>query len=165
MALTAIAGPLSNLLLSFFSCLLFLISAKIYSEAARMLPAHGFALTLLYYLTVFLNLFHVLNLSLSIFNLLPITPLDGSRLLYLALPERAYHWFARNERYIYFAVLAWLILGDRFFLLLMRIDTIASSRPLTLVASLFAPTVWISGATEALSGVMIRFWTLIPFLT
>lgn len=165
MALTSLAGPLSNLLLAFFSCLLFLLSAKAYGTAVRTLPSGSFPITLLYHLTLFLSLFHRLNFALAIFNLLPLPPLDGSRLLYLILPPRAHHWFIRHERYIYFAVLSWLILGDRFFLLLMRIDGIASSSVLTLLASLFAPTVWISGAAEVLSALTLRFWMLIPFLT
>lgn len=164
MALTSIAGPVSNLLLAFFSALLFLITWKLYHTAAGSMAEGSLLLTMLFYLTVFLNIFHMLNLSLAIFNLLPITPLDGSRLLYLVLPPRPYRWLVRHERHIYFAVLAWLILGDRFFGLLMRVDLIASSKVLTFIASLFAPTVWISFAAESLSALMIRFWTLLPFL-
>ena len=164
MAITSIAGPISNLLLAFFSCLLFLITARLYNSTAHSPSAGGFSLSLLYHLAVFLNIFHLLNISFAIFNLLPITPLDGSRLLYLVLPPRPYNWLVRHERYIYFGVLAWLILGDRFFTLLMRIDLIASSRALTVIASLFAPTVWISFAAESLSALMVKFWTLLPFL-
>jgi hypothetical protein len=36
--------------------------------------------------------------------------------------------------------------------------------PLTVIASLFAPTVWISIAAEAISALMLRFWALLPFL-
>ena len=66
---------------------------------------------------------------------------------------------------IYFAVLAWLILGDRLFKMLMHIEAVASSVPLTVLASLLAPSVWISIATEAISALMLRFWTLLPFLS
>ena len=103
-------------------------------------------------------------ICLAIFNLLPLPPLDGSRLLYLVLPARAHSWFIRHERYIYFGVLAWLILGDRFFSILMRVDLISGSGILTFIASLFAPTVWISAAADALSVLTLRFWTLLPFL-
>ena len=164
MALTSIAGPLSNLLLAFFSCLLFLLSAKAYAAALGSFPIASLPVRLLYHLAVFLNLFHYLNLCLAIFNLLPLPPLDGSRLLYLVLPARAHSWFIRHERYIYFGVLAWLILGDRFFGILMRVTLISGSGILTFIASLFAPTVWISAVADALSVLTIRFWTLLPFL-
>lgn len=164
MALTAIAGPISNVLLSFLSAPLFLISFKAYDAALLSHSVNGLPLSVLYNLTLFLHIFHILNLSLAIFNLLPITPLDGSRLLYLVLPPRPYRWLVRHERQIYFAVLAWLILGDRLFEMLMRMEAFASSVPLTVLASLFAPSVWISIATEAISALMLRFWTLLPFL-
>ena len=165
MALTAIAGPISNILLAFLSSFLFVTSFYLYSMAIAALPSGTFALKILYYLVLFFQIFLYINLSLAIFNFLPISPLDGSRLLYLILPPRPYRWFVEHERYIYFGVLAWLILGDRFYAMLLRVDLIASSGALRFIASLFAPTVWITAASEALAALMLRFWTLLPFFS
>ncbi|MFQ6058918.1 MAG: site-2 protease family protein [Anaerolineae bacterium] len=57
------------------------------------------------------------NLMLGLFNLLPFTPLDGSRILGLFLPQRWFLWLARHERValmIFLAVFIPLIIGERF---------------------------------------------------
>jgi len=54
-----------------------------------------------------------INLILAIFNLIPLAPLDGSRLLSALLPSRLFHWLARYERYALILVLL-LILLERF---------------------------------------------------
>ena len=119
---------------------------------------------LLYYLAQFFAIFHILNLSLAIFNLLPITPLDGSRILYLFLPKRVLAWFIRNEQKIYLAVIIWLILGNRLAALLLKIPSVAASPVLTALINVLSLTGWIGIAANGLSELMIRFWTLIPFL-
>ena len=49
-------------------------------------------------------------MGLGLFNLIPIPPLDGSRVVEMFLPERAYRWVLRYERYLIVAVvlLAWM---------------------------------------------------------
>jgi Zn-dependent protease len=54
-----------------------------------------------------------LNLALAIFNLIPLTPLDGSRLLAVLLPDRWFAFLARYERYGLVLVLLLLVL-ERF---------------------------------------------------
>ena len=54
-----------------------------------------------------------LNLALAIFNLIPLTPLDGSRLLAVLLPDRWFAVLARYERYGLVLVLL-LIVMERF---------------------------------------------------
>lgn len=115
MAITAFAGPLSNVLMAFLGVFAYHI---IYTFAvgtvftgydvfwsgagiARILGKSGFvvaALTLCFYFTN-------LNLSLAIFNLIPIPPLDGSRILNIILPEKYYFKVMQYERYIYLAVI------------------------------------------------------------
>lgn len=164
MAITGAAGPLSNIILAFFACFFALLFQSLLFSV-RIGTASGYMLAnLLYYLAQFFAIFHILNLSLAIFNLLPITPLDGSRILYLFLPRRALDWFLRNERRIYLAVIVWLILGDRLAALLLKIPAVKASPLLTALFRILSLTGWIGSAAEGLSGLMVRFWTLIPFL-
>ena len=50
------------------------------------------------------------NVALAIFNLLPIPPLDGSRILDLFLPIRASMWMSRNEQYFRYGLMGLLFL-------------------------------------------------------
>ena len=52
-----------------------------------------------------------MNLSLGVFNLLPVPPFDGSRIALLFLPQRLYFKAMKYERYIMLAVLALVFLG------------------------------------------------------
>ncbi len=95
MALTAAAGPLSNFLLALLSLLL---GTLLLSLDARW---SGMAWVIL-----FLCYVAVLSVGLGLFNLIPIPPLDGSKLLFSVLPDRAYYSYLRYERYLLFLVLA-----------------------------------------------------------
>lgn len=116
MALVAIAGPISNLLLAAVLGLLlrFHLVSLIPQEILRLdfMPAgyHAiyFSLGLLIGYTV------LLSLSLAVFNLIPLSPLDGSRLWQIILPTRWYYLLARVELLSLGVVMA-LILSDRFF--------------------------------------------------
>ena len=52
-----------------------------------------------------------LNLGLAVFNLIPIPPLDGSRLISVVLPNKYYYALMRYERYIYYGLIALLFFG------------------------------------------------------
>ena len=88
MALTALAGPASNFLMAVI--FLFLVRWMYWSA-----PATAFALWLYNFL---LNVV-ILNIGLGLFNLLPIPPLDGSKVLFALLPDRLYWQLMRYERY------------------------------------------------------------------
>ena len=88
MALTALAGPVSNLLLAL---LLLLCSRLIYDFAPYSdlwNLVFGFLLDTA-----------VLSIGLGVFNLVPIPPLDGSKVLAAFLPDRTYFQLMRYERY------------------------------------------------------------------
>ncbi len=162
-ALTAMAGPLSNVILGFFSALLYLVSYKLLLTVAAGSGA-GFLFNLVYNFTLFFSYFHILNIGLGIFNLIPIPPFDGSRILNVILPARIYFKVMRYERYIYWGVVGWLLLGSYVYYGLMSIPFIAASPVLSVIARIFSLSGLISDATAALSGLMIKFWSLIPFL-
>ena len=62
-------------------------------------------------LSMFLYYMVAMNLSLGVFNLLPVPPFDGSRIALLFLPQRLYFKAMKYERYIMLAVLALTFLG------------------------------------------------------
>lgn len=86
--LTSLAGPCSNILLA----LLFMIFWKLYIVYAWSHIGGMWVLRLM-------EMGIVLNCSLAVFNLLPISPLDGSKVLYALLPTRIYYKILRYERY------------------------------------------------------------------
>ncbi len=88
MALTALAGPVSNFMLAFS---LVLISKGIYLYADYTPVWNG--------IYNFLHLTAILSIGLGLFNLLPIPPLDGAKVLGGLLPDRTYFALMRYERY------------------------------------------------------------------
>ena len=103
MALTALAGPASNLLLSVL--LLF---------AARLVLEHYVDTALCAGALDFLLMTAYMSIGLGLFNLIPISPLDGSKVLFSFLPDRAYMTLMRYEKYgmAVLFVLVWLGVGD-----------------------------------------------------
>lgn len=96
MALTSLAGPLSNVLLAFLSCL----ALQVYfATDTRNYYALFFQEGARYYSFYFLYILALLNAGLAVFNLIPVSPLDGSKVLAVFLPDKAYAWLMRYERY------------------------------------------------------------------
>jgi Zn-dependent protease len=92
MAITAVAGPVSNLVLA-------TVLGRFLLPSLTGIPEE------------IVGVFIILNLFLAVFNMLPIPPLDGSRLLPLVLSERGrqrYHQFEQFGFIILFALLFFL---------------------------------------------------------
>ena len=65
----------------------------------------------LMYVQRFLLNMATINLSLAVFNLLPIPPLDGSKVLAAVLPDRQYNWLMRYERFGMLIIMALVCFG------------------------------------------------------
>ena len=112
MALTALAGPLSNFVLAII--LLLICKYMAYTVAVT-------AFTLGLYQFLFITAF--LSVGLGTFNLLPIPPLDGSKVLFSFLPDRMYLKLMYYERYgmILLLAMAFLGAGNGFLSMLMNL--------------------------------------------
>lgn len=102
MALTALAGPLSNLLAAFVGALLRNVVIIALSSLNSVLLAA---------LLVFFEYFISINIMLAVFNLLPIPPLDGSRIVAAFLSDRATYKYYQYQNYITIALFFLLLLG------------------------------------------------------
>lgn len=100
MALTALAGPLSNLVLAYAALLVRAALLAFYRPGAELLEAA----------VDFCGTVAVLSVGLGIFNLIPFPPLDGSKVLGAFLPGRAYWTLMRYERWgmLLLVVLLWM---------------------------------------------------------
>lgn len=100
MALTALAGPVSNFVLAAFVLFLY---ALLYGKLNG--GVWGDRILALLDLTAWLSI------GLGIFNLIPIPPLDGSKVLFAILPDSVYLKLMRYERYGMIIMLALVLLG------------------------------------------------------
>ncbi len=160
-AISALAGPLVNIILSFISAFFYLLAAKYLFPVTL---GEGFVSRLAYNLILFIGLFHSINLGLGIFNLIPIPPLDGSRILTAILPPKLYFGIMKYERKIYLVLLLWLLLGGYVKNILLSFSFIAASPVLSAIAGVFSLSGMLSSLIGALSSLMLDFWQLIPFL-
>lgn len=139
MAITAIAGPLSNLILAFLAFLGLRFTGAAFEPDSLFQLFSGFGGVFQNFLSQFLLSSVFVNLGLMAFNLLPIAPLDGSKALQMFIPyryEEQYEDFMRFGPYF----LLFLLVVERF----MQFSILSS---------------WIGGIME---GVLRIFVTIVP---
>ena len=102
MAISSLAGPVSNLLLAYLSMILWKITTIVSYYHS------GFFVQNL--ITIFATMVSI-NIGLAVFNFIPIPPLNGSRILSLFLPERTYFSIMRYERYAMLALMIAVYFG------------------------------------------------------
>jgi Zn-dependent protease len=97
-AYVALAGPLSNILI-----------AALFGIFIQVAPSLGFVTPSMISLSQVVVL---INLALAIFNLIPVPPLDGSKVLFAALPYRyrgVEEWMTRYQLFLFLAVLLFVV--------------------------------------------------------
>ncbi len=105
MLIVAIAGPLTNLLAAFLATIAFQMCGgfqkfNYVSDGSSQ-----------YYFFYMLNEFISINLVLFLFNMLPVPPLDGSRVLNYFLPPKAAMWYLKYSR-IFYGLMFFLMMVD-----------------------------------------------------
>ena len=99
-AIVSLAGPLMNIILAFIFTLIYCAIYK-FAGAGFLHSTMGSVLMLMIFYTI------SINVGLGVFNLIPLPPLDGSKIIMPFLPYKAKEWFVNNEQifYLIFVVL------------------------------------------------------------
>jgi Zn-dependent protease len=103
----SLAGPLSNLLMAFLGSLFFILVWNI--GGITLVNATGLSLTLIQFLQYFI----IINISLAVFNMIPIFPLDGEKVLDYLLPPGGKDFLAGIRPYSSYILLAVVFLLPR----------------------------------------------------
>lgn len=102
MALTALAGPVANIIMAIIFMLLSNGAAVAVSASDSLL---GEIVMYFFYFAA------QINVSLAVFNLLPIPPLDGSRIVSVFIPSKYYYKIIQYERYIIIGIFVLIFIG------------------------------------------------------
>ena len=104
MAVSAAAGPVSNLLMAALGSILFAALGRIFIYTGFI---NGFSISAVQ----FFNLFATLNVWFAVFNMIPLPPLDGSRIVSYFLPPKYHYYYNYVERYGFLILILLLNLG------------------------------------------------------
>ncbi len=164
MALVSVAGPASNILLAILSALIYLLSILGFNAMLGAVNVSEFMFKCMQYWLLFWQINHVMNLSFALFNLIPLPPLDGSKILSLFIPKKHFIWLLQHERQLSLFFMIWLLLGSRLSNFLLSYPSIATSPILSFIVKCFSLTGWLGDAVSFLSDLIYKLLELIPFL-
>ena len=105
MALTALAGPVSNLLAAVVAGLI--RNGLVFMIFKEIIPYNSF----IYYVLMFFEFLISVNIGLAVFNFIPIPPLDGSKILMAFLPDKAIVWIEQRIHIISIVLFVIVIMG------------------------------------------------------
>ncbi len=114
MGLSAIAGPLSNLLLGLIGCALYSAASAAWSTEIILSQLAGQGMPIIKWcLWNLAYIFTYMNFALMAFNLIPIPPFDGSRFAYLLLPSKWYFKVMKYEQTLMIVIIVVFLLLSR----------------------------------------------------
>lgn len=118
-AIVSIAGPVMNFILAFVFTLIYFAIYK-FVGTNFILTNTGYVVMLIIQSII------SVNIGLGVFNLIPLPPLDGSKVIMPFLPYNAKNWFARYEQVFYFIFVAIWITGIAGYIITPAISLISS---------------------------------------
>ena len=118
-AIVSIAGPIMNFILAFIFTLIYYAIFK-FAGVSFMLSTTGNIIMQLIAATI------SINIGLGVFNLIPLPPLDGSKVIMPFLPYKAKEWFINNEQIFYIIFVIIFITGFASIIISPAIDLVAS---------------------------------------
>ena len=114
MALTGIAGPISNFIMGVIGAALYGFTLPLFARIATE-QSEGFLYSLAFVVPLFFELLAMYNFIFMAFNLIPLPPFDGSRFFYAFLPTKVYFAIMKYEKFILMGLLVGLFVLSRFF--------------------------------------------------
>lgn len=107
MAITAAAGPASNLIMAFIFMIIAQCMPYEYTTHVLRMVSEGYVFNFDNSAIVTCMIFGFiirLNIGLAVFNLIPVPPLDGSKILFFFLKDRHMYWFTANQKYLFIGI-------------------------------------------------------------
>ena len=111
MGISALAGPVANLLAAVAGGLIMSALFRFAPDFMAVNALGSFVNQAAEYIYLFLYYYISLNVVLAVFNLVPIPPLDGSKILFMFLPDKWVSAIYKYERFFFLVIIAMLWFG------------------------------------------------------